>query len=140
MKTATIITVFAVVAVLGGIYAWTEYSRSHVRTADVKPVIVVDAQELLADFQEDEDKATTHYVGASEQVIQVNGRIREIMDEVDGKVNVVLATSDALAGVVCEFEAGSIPEEWRVGNPVQLKGICTGMLMDVVLVRCVAVE
>ncbi|MBK7298775.1 MAG: hypothetical protein IPI91_20055 [Flavobacteriales bacterium] len=49
-----------------------------------------------------------------------------------------LETGDALAGVVCEFEKNDMPNEWKAGDQASIKGICTGMLLDIVLIRCKA--
>ena len=44
-----------------------------------------------------------------------------------------------LGGVICQLDELSEHKrtEFETGETVQLKGRCTGMLMDVVLVRCV---
>jgi hypothetical protein len=45
----------------------------------------------------------------------------------------------AMAGISCLFEPQYSAEikKWKTGRSVKIKGICTGILMDVVLVRCV---
>jgi hypothetical protein len=139
MRAKTMIAVAATVAVVGGIYAWMEYDRGHTGTADRPVMAKVLATDLYAAFQMDEVAATKQFVGATEQVIEVSGTIRSIDRAGDGISNVVLATDDDMAGVVCEFNSADLPKEWAEGASVTLRGICTGMLMDVVLVRCVAV-
>ena len=88
----------------------------------------------------DEAAATATYVGTTEQAVQVSGTIRAMEPSGDGKVTVILETGDPLAGVTCEFAEADVPGTWRSGTEVSVKGICTGLLMDVVLVRCAAVE
>jgi len=135
------IAVAVTIAVVGGgTYAYLEYSRD-VAGADELPVkVTATAEALLQEFQADEQAATAKYVGHKEQVVKVSGTIRSLDRQDDGHVNVVLETGDALAGVVCEFAWADVPDTWRPGSPVTVIGICTGMLMDVVLVRCKAVE
>lgn len=131
------IAVGATVALVAGVYAWMEYDRG---VADAGAMAVkekVTAPDLLAAFQADEASATARYVGATEQAIQVTGIVRAIEPQPGGPVNVVLETGDDLAGVVCEFAQGTVPAAWTTGGEVAVKGICTGALMDVVLVRCV---
>ncbi len=140
MRIKTMIAVAAAVAVVGGIFALKEYNRGAADVADMTSVAKLPASELLAEFAADEVAATARFVGTTEQAIEVSGPIRSMEDADDGKVNVVLETDDALAGVVCEFAAADVPETWRAGSEVTVKGICTGMLMDVVLVRCVPVQ
>ena len=131
------IAVAATVALVGGIFAWREYSRGHQDTSSVTPVHTLSANALLQAFQQDEAAAMATYVGASEQVVQEDGTIAAMENDGTGRVNVVLATDDPMAGVVCEFQEQDVPSNWRAGAEVSIKGICTGMLMDVVLVRCV---
>lgn len=140
MKIRTMIAVAATVAVVGGIFAWKEYNRGVAGVSDMATVAQVQAPDLLAEFAADEAAATAKYVGTTEQAIEVSGPIRSMENADDGKVTIVLETDDALAGIVCEFAAADVPETWRAGATVTVKGICTGMLMDVVLVRCVPVQ
>jgi hypothetical protein len=42
-----------------------------------------------------------------------------------------------MGGVICEFEAGALKDIPSQGDNIRVRGICTGMLMDVVLVRCI---
>lgn len=135
------IAVAAAIALAGGgTYAWLEYSRG-VAGADKLPVKeTTTAEELLQAFQADEATATAKYVGSVEQAVQVSGTIRSMEPQSDGRVNVVLETGDALSGVVCEFAEADVPITWRSGGEATVKGICTGLLMDVVLVRCRAIE
>lgn len=146
MKARTIIAAVAVAAVLGGAYAWKEYNRKPEGAAGMAEAHTVDAPQLLADFLADEPAATAKYVGSSAQAIKVKGVIRTI-DEGDGtRMSVILDTGDPMAGIVCEFEPGSLPAGWKVGDKVFVKGICQGYTGDgmipgdVLLQRCAAVE
>lgn len=140
MSKKTILLTALLLLVLAGVWGWGEFNRKSA-TADELPVVeTVTAQELLDAFSTDEAAATTRFVGATEQVVQVSGTIRSMEPVGADKTNVVLDTGNDLAGVVCEFTNDALPAHWRSGAAVSVKGICTGMLMDVVLVRCAAVE
>ena len=140
MKPRNIIAIVLLALIAVGIYAWSEYQRTPPGADGLVAKESVSAVDLLKAFQADETAATAKYVGTTEQAVQVSGSIRS-MEPVDaGKVNVVLETGEALAGVVCEFAEADVPKDWRSGATVSVKGICTGMLLDVVLVRCAAVE
>jgi hypothetical protein len=123
-----------------GVYAWKEYSRDVQGSATMSTVATISAPDLLNAFQEDEDRATATYVGKTEQAIEVTGVIRSVEDAGEGKVNVALETGDPLAAVLCELPLTAVPKEWSPGMMVRVKGICKGMLMDVLLVRCSLVE
>ena len=122
------------------VYGWKEFHRGQASSADLPVKETVTAKDLLAAFEADEAAATARYVGTTEQVIQVTGAIRSIDPSGPELTNVVLETGNELAGVVCEFKPAEVPKQWKTRDAVQLKGVCTGMLLDVLLVRCVAVE
>lgn len=139
MRPKTMIFVGLTIATVAGGYALMEYSRGVKGADDLHVVATLEAEQLLAEFTLDETAATAKYVGVTEQAIQVSGTIRTMEPTGDGKVTVVLETGDPLAGVTCEFAEAEVPLTWRSGSRVTVKGICTGLLMDVVLVRCAPV-
>lgn len=139
MRPKTMIAVAATIAIVGGgMFAWNEYNRG-VGSADSMPVKEsVSAADLFLAFNTDEQAATAKFVGVNEQVVQVSGTIRSLEPASTDKVNVTLETGDAMAGVVCEFNKADVPVEWKAGDQVSVKGICTGMLLDIVFIRCKA--
>lgn len=138
MKTKYIILLVVLIGAAGAVFfGLNEYGRGHRDTAGVPPLHTINAAGLLAEFRRDEAAATSKFVGTTEQVIEVVGAIREIEQPSAGVVNVILETGDDMSGVVCEFAEGTVPAQWTAGTEVKLKGICTGMLLDIVLVRCV---
>lgn len=140
MKKKSILLVLVAVLLLGGVYGWSEYNRGAADANDMPVKEMVTAAALLEAFTADEDAATARFVGSTEQVVQVSGMIRSMEPIGQDRTNVVLATDSELAGVVCEFTNADLPGDWRSGAEVSVKGICTGLLLDVVLVRCVPVE
>lgn len=137
MNAKVLLLIGVVVAAIGGGYAWNEYAREKASADDMPVKERVSAADLLAAFAADEVAASARFVGTTEQVVHVSGSIRSIDIAAAGLTNVVLETGDPMAGVVCEFPSEAAPKNWKVGDAVAVKGICTGMLMDVVLVRCV---
>ncbi len=139
MQPRTMLYVGLTLAAVAGGYVALEYGRGVNRADDLDVAATVSAEQLLDDFTADEASATATYVGTVEQAVQVSGTIRSMGPTGDGKVTVVLETGDALAGIACEFAEADVPVDWRAGAAVTVKGICTGVLIDVVLVRCTAV-
>lgn len=142
MRTRTLLIVGAIIAVAGGAYAWREYNRPTQGAGEMKVTLTVNAEDLHQAFISDETAANTKYVGTAEQAIEVKGLIRSIDPAEAGMTNVTLATSDEMSGVVCEFPNAVLPQEWKPGDKVMLKGICTGvndLIPDVILVRCAPV-
>lgn len=140
MNKKILLLIALLVAVAGGVYAWAEYNRTVASTSDIDAKEHVSAEALLSAFTADEQAATARFVGTTEQVVEVSGTIRSMEPVGAEMTNVVLETGNDLAGVVCEFANNELHPEWRSGAQVKVKGICTGILMDVVLVRCTAVE
>ncbi len=138
MKRSTIFITVALVGVVGAGIGYYLYQKPTEKSVTASAEVTVSAQELLAAFQADETKAMSTYA-KTDQVIQVTGAVRGIDKSDPAKVNVLLETGDALAGVVCEFEPAHAPD-WKEGASVKVNGICAGMLMDVLLTRCAAVE
>lgn len=99
----------------------------------------ITATELFTEFSTDEQKANNKFLG---KTIEVKGKIAAIETDEQGAVVVILRTEDPIAGVLCTLEAGeekAIPDN-TVGTDISVKGLCTGMLMDVVLNKCVIVN
>ncbi|MBK8491033.1 MAG: hypothetical protein IPL49_09120 [Saprospirales bacterium] len=91
--------------------------------------------------------AFEEHEGASDKrllnkVIQVTGSVREVVQDDEGNVRVTLDTGNDFFGVVCELQSSSpwTKEDFKAGQEVTFKGLCTGMSMDVVLVRCIRIS
>ena len=139
MRKKTWIAIAALAAIAAGAYAYSEYGRRPRQAGDMKASTTITAHELHAAFFTGEEAATARYVGSQAQAILVTGTIRTL-ERGDAGGSVILATADEMAGVVCEFAAGALPDEWQVGQEVRVQGICTGMndlIPDVIMVRCV---
>lgn len=87
------------------------------------------AETLLSSFEENETIANELYL---DKVIEVTGKVAKTVTEND-KTTIYLDTGNDLSQIICQLEGkdSSIDE----GDQVTMKGICTGYLMDVVLVR-----
>lgn len=96
----------------------------------------MNASDLLADFNKDEDAANKKYL---DKVIGVKGKVAEVkLDSTTGQATVILDSGDPVSSVTCSFydeEAGSV-KKLSPGKEVVIKGKCTGKLMDVVLNKC----
>jgi hypothetical protein len=130
-----LIYLFVVVLISGLGLGFYLYNKPHQGIANEIPVYRLSAVNLIRDYDAGEEKANSKYLG---KVLEVKGIVAEKSKDEKGMINVTLQGPD-LAGVGCQFdpkaqeELGSIKE----GQEVVVKGICTGVLMDVVLVDCV---
>jgi DNA/RNA endonuclease YhcR with UshA esterase domain len=129
-----ILFIFLIVAVIGGVIGFKMVNKSPLDISSSAPKITIQATQLIDEFLLDETTANANYLG---KLIAVNGTISSIKAE-DGKGIISLKTADDFGSILCHLskEATQILTQIKIGQNIQIKGICTGFLMDVILVRC----
>tara|TARA_B110000240_G_scaffold15491_1_gene15843 strand:+ start:242 stop:658 length:417 start_codon:yes stop_codon:yes gene_type:complete len=127
-----------IISLLGIFIGYKMYNKPHINVAE-KPVdISITANTLLVNFSSDEITANSKYL---DKIIAVKGMVTNV--EFNGeKAAISLETEDDFGSVVCylikdEFKKSA---EIKEGQEIVLKGICTGFLMDVILVKCVIIN
>ncbi|KAA3624091.1 MAG: hypothetical protein DWQ02_23520 [Bacteroidetes bacterium] len=122
---------------IGGAIGFYLFNKPHKNMNKAKADIKIEAPELFSAFESDELAANEKYL---DKVVEVTGVVSEVKQE-DGIISVVLETEDLMFGVICQLDeySESRKSDFKIGESVTLKGLCTGSLMDVVLVRCVEV-
>lgn len=133
-KRTVILLALAVVIIAVVLYGWKEYHRRQPDTATMEAAYSLPAPALVKAFQDDENKANKQY---NDKVINVRGTVAKI-DGNDSTPTVQL-DGQSMGGIICQFEPSHSGElkGLHTGQPVSVRGVCTGMLLDVVLVRCV---
>ena len=116
--------------VLGYIYINHDY-RTNILHAE--PSFNLDAQQLFEEFTMDEGKANAKYLG---KVIEVKGHVESIRTE-ENSMNVYLGTDAPFGQVVCQLNTDLASDNLQrfEGGSILIKGECSGMLMDVILVN-----
>lgn len=127
----------AVLFLLGLAIGGYLYFKPNPSVASMKTDVTLTSGDLLAAFEADEAAANDAYL---DQVIAITGTIIDTTTSADGLLTLTLDTGNPVSGVICEMEADRDHGTLAIGAPVTLKGLCTGYLMDVVLVRCVVAE
>ncbi len=117
----------------GAYYGFSEFNRGLEGAG--KTDFAVSSTELFTAFDDNEKAANTKYLDKN---IEVSGVIQEVSKGKDGTITVTL-DGGMMFGITCEmFESDKIDQsKYKKGSKITLKGICTGFLSDVVLVRCV---
>ncbi len=140
MKKIVYIGVIGVgVCVLAGLFVYQFiYNKPHKNVHEMSADYSISAAALIEDFDTDEQDANQKYL---DKIIQVKGKIYKI-DTTDGKSVVTLGDSNMLGSVICTMDPGDnkIVGGLRKDQDVEVRGICTGYLMDVMLVRAVIVK
>jgi DNA/RNA endonuclease YhcR with UshA esterase domain len=127
-----IITVF-ILAITGGFIGYKMYNKPHVDVAETSAEINVNANDLMSEFSINENTANKKYL---EKIVAVSGKITSITIE-NEKPIITLQTNDDFGSILCHFdEKNATINQLKEGQNTTIKGICTGYLMDVVLVKC----
>ena len=119
-------------------YGFKEYNRKLADTQHLKADFQIDAVDFVREFEAAESLATTQY---SDKVINVRGFVSS-MEVTDTSGTVFLNGGSSQSSVMCQFDQNTIRDikQLRNGELVTIKGVCSGYLMDVVMVRCIAIE
>ena len=126
---------WALIMGMGGIaFGAYMYNKPHKNIARTQPDYALTATEIYREFDEKEPLANERYLN---KVIAVKGELSKIEINEKGDPVLVLETGSALGGVRCTMETGQAQQiaTLQEGEEVQVKGICTGMLLDVILVQ-----
>lgn len=100
------------------------------RSVDVDEFIPIGARRLYMAFRSNEALANGVYL---DKVVQVDGSVSAVLANQDGEQVVLLEGGDDLYVISCSMveETADI----KPGMSVKIKGICTGYLSDVIVVR-----
>lgn len=128
-----IFLLIALAFLAGGGYFFSEYNRGLEGAGKTEHTLTSAA--LFSAFEDDEKAANAKYL---DKVVEVDGTITEVGKNKQGKITISLE-GGMLFGTTCEmFESEKLDQsKFKKGQKIKLKGICTGFLSDVVLVRCV---
>ena len=127
-----------VIAVLAGVgyYMWNKPKQS-IERKDADYVMA--PENLLQEFQSNEENANKKYL---DKIVSVKGKINSMSADTSGVTSIQIDTGDPMSSITCQLSKDQSEKntDLKEGNDIQIKGICTGMLMDVILVDCVVVE
>jgi hypothetical protein len=138
MKKKYIWITLLILIAAGAYYGYNEYNRENPELADVKADVTITAKELTAKYSENEEAGNKLFLN---KVIKVTGVLTSIVKDESGAVTLMLEGNDMLSSVSCQLDARRLGDTTLVkqGANVTVNGVCTGILTDVVLIRC-AVE
>lgn len=125
-----------VIGIASGAYM---YYKPHQNIKSSKADETLTATQVFEAFEADETTANAQYL---DKIVAVTGKVLAVSKDEEGIVSVTLDAGKDMFGVICQLDQLSQHprEDFPVGETVSFKGICTGMLMDVVFVRCVEIE
>ena len=133
MNRKKIIIGILVLGIIGAFVGYKIYNKPHVDVAEASADITISANKILEEFSTDETTANTKYL---EKIVEVKGVVTEARIE-KGKGIISLKTNDDFGSVLCHLSEESTKKMSIVkeGQTITVKGICTGYLMDVILIK-----
>lgn len=129
-----LVAVIAVLVIGAGV-AMYMFNKPHKDIAGAEADVKIGAAALFDQYSANEADANTKYL---DKVISVSGTVGSINRDNAEEPSLNLNTNDMMGVVTCQFLPDHAYELDNVqeGDEITVKGQCTGMLMDVVLIRC----
>ena len=123
-----------IIVLFVGYYIGNKPTKTTVGTASLK----VSAETLLQAFHENEEQANEKYL---DKVIEVKGKVQEVMKQ-DNTYMLMVGSEASEGSVSCTLEANeeSVAYGLTEGDEITIRGLCTGFLLDVVLIDCVLIK
>jgi hypothetical protein len=128
-----IIIAAGIVALLSAVAFIAVYNKPHQSIDNVDKEIT--AIELIKAFDNNEVQANETYL---DKVIEVKGKVRQVIKQENSFVVLLGDDSSLMSGVSCTLDNkdDSVAYGLKTGDELVVRGICTGYLLDVVLVNC----
>lgn len=120
---------FIIIIILATVYFYNKPSKN---IANSESDLSISANELFNEFATNEPQANSRFI---DKIIEVKGVVREISYDNESP-SILLNTDDETFGVLCSFGKPINDKNIKKGDSVVVKGLCTGMLTDVVLIKC----
>ena len=122
--------IILLLVLLAAICLWFFYWNKPKKSIEDVSAISVTATSLFQLYNSNETQANNKYTN---KVVAVTGAVETVSKNTEGKTVVLLKSDDLMFGVNCTLEKES---QIKAGETVTLKGICTGYLTDVIVIRC----
>ncbi|HCE53971.1 MAG: OB-fold protein [Lutibacter sp.] len=137
MKTRNfkILLIVLVLIIISLFFIINLYNKPFIDIKKSNPELEVTAQEILDDYLADEYSANEKYV---DNLIQIKGEIAEISFD-KGVSIITLKDRSGFSSIICHMlpEANLNVLKLKKGSQITIKGVCTGYLFDIMMVRCI---
>lgn len=138
MSTKRKIVLIVFLGFIGSVaFGYFMYNKPHQNMAKAKVEVTTSSTDLFAEYEANETTANEKFLG---KIVEVTGVIQEV--QMDGAEKKLILEGDGMMfGVICNMDEliDTHRTDFKAGNSVTLKCTCSGLLMDVVMKRCVEV-
>jgi hypothetical protein len=124
----------AILFVIGAGFGYYQYNRKPADVASLNAKKIT-ASNLFKDYSENEQHANALYLN---NALEVSGKVLEVKQASNAPAQVILDTGDPMFGVACTMDKAN--KKIQPGENVTIKGICTGYLNDVILIRSLLIN
>ena len=141
MKAKYIIGIIVIAILAGAGIGLKMFFKPHAEISKLNIDFQINAPELMNDFQKNETAATSKY---SEKVLEISGKL--VAKNKLGNGTDVLVLEDEMQGISCQLDSSwsksnqPFIQELQTGQPVKIKGICKGYLMEIKVSPAVIVK
>ena len=118
---------------LGLVYGLYEFNRTGKDTAKQDAAFSLSAEKLSSDFEADESTANQQYL---DKVLEVEG---VLLGQENGDQVILTLKGTDMVNIRVELSIDQTTDI-EAGNNIKIKGICTGLLLDVVLTEGVIID
>ena len=121
------------IVVLASVLAVVVVNRPDAGITNKEADFSLSAADLIRAFSSDEAQADRLYSG---KMLEVHGKVKEIISHETAPILIIGHTGETM-NVSCYLAPENLSElaEIQVGDDVKVKGICNGMLTDIMLDR-----
>lgn len=141
MKAKYIIGVILFAILAGAGIGLKMFFKPHAEISKLNIDFQVNASELMNEFQQNEATATTKY---SEKVLEITGKF-VAKNKLENGTD-ILVLEDEMQGISCQLDSvwakrnQATIQALVTGQPVKIKGICKGYLMEIKVSPAVIVK
>lgn len=111
------------------------YNKPHKDVGDIQPQCTINAPDLFTTFLNNEQNANVQFLN---KVVLVSGKISSISRN-ENAVIIFLESNSLFGQVSCDLSGKYTSMSLKNGQPISIKGRCSGYLADVILTDCVIV-
>lgn len=130
-----IIVAVILIFFLGLLYSLYLYNKPFRNVEKSKADIEISLKELIEEYKQDEVSANSKYL---DKLIQIEGIITDISIN-NGNSVLTVSESKNNPSIICNMSPNYNVNalKLKIGDKVSVKGICTGYLLDIILINCV---
>jgi hypothetical protein len=135
MKRKTLVYMTSALLLIASVIAVFKYYKPHRSVKKEEAAFKVSVSELVDAFSTDENEANTQYAG---KIIEVRGALKEMILN-DSTLILLMGDSTLPTGVSCYLQRDQKDKytTLKKGEEVLVKGVCNGMLLDVVIDKAI---